>query len=116
MKPTPTNDWPTQPADVPTTPLAEPWQELAVRLQDPVQGVAELDRTRAQIQRLQSQLNQQAHSGLASECFSRLNASRQAVDAALRILHALSAEQLVRPPSSDDGPAHSRFFLKGETP
>ncbi len=94
----------------PTPPTGAPAQELATRLQDPLQGPAERQRLFARLHTLQAQLRAQADQGLPATAYTSLDAARQAVNAALQILDRLPTTGM----DASTGPAHVPVFSKGE--
>ena len=94
----------------PNTPTGAPAQELATRLQDPLQGPVERQRLFARLQTLQAQLRAQADQGLPATAYTRLVAAHQAVDAALQILDRLPTTGM----DASTGPMHVPVFSKGE--
>jgi hypothetical protein len=96
---------------MPTKTVGAVQPELATRLQDPQSGPVERLRVLNRLHALQTQLRRQADRGFSATAYARLEAARQAVDAALQILDKV-------PTCGGDvstGPAHTPVFSKGET-
>lgn len=89
-----------------------PWQELAVRLNDPVLGSSERARLRQHLLSLQARLRAQADSGLPTDTFAQHRAAWQAVDAALTILSQVTAGFSDPDAGTTVGPVQSPVFLK----
>ncbi|MEK7346559.1 MAG: hypothetical protein AAB176_12795 [Pseudomonadota bacterium] len=92
--------------------LSTDWQELTVRLSDPVHGQAERHRLQLHLQNLQARLRAQAESGLPTAPYTQHQAARQAVDAALNILGKVSPDLSSRQAGPAAGPVQSPDFFK----
>jgi hypothetical protein len=88
------------------------WQELTVRLNDPMLGPAERSRLRQHLQGLQLRLRAQADSGLPTDTYSQHRAARQAVDAALNILSQVTSGFSDPDAGTTVGPVQSPVFKK----
>jgi hypothetical protein len=88
------------------------WQELTVRLNDPVLGPSERTRIRQHLQSLRVRLRAQADSGLPIDTYAQHRAARQAVDAALNILSQVTSSFSDPDAGTTVGPVQSPVFLK----